>query len=94
MVILNVPNNNPNLELYLIPNDEITPYQRRVLEEAHGKYIGGKDDSHYVDVLANFLTEDKGCFHRYKVYDDNAEGDKREVVGTITNVYVAGWLTH
>lgn len=113
-----------NIKLYLIPNDEIDPEARKVLETVHGYYINASNTNKEIEEALSlvdcalvssgerkqyeeeggdafgsrgvFDSEEqvperwKGCWGDYKVFDEQSK--REQVNGTITNVYVSGFL--
>jgi hypothetical protein len=85
-------------KLYLIPDDKISPEQRKLLEEANGKIINCDPDCEGLDFVNAAFTEDEeysedlpfannaGCFASYETSSNYI----KDVL--ITSVCVTGFL--
>lgn len=82
-----------NTKLYLIPNDEIETDERVHLQAAHGYFINlsnqPKDAELALEVINQMLD---GDWAKYLVYNVGADEKRPEIVGTITNVYLCGFI--
>ena len=77
------------VRMFLIPNEEVAPDERQILQVAHGCYqnVPGISDQAElaIESICDLLASD---WHKYSVYDSRTGGN--EICGNITNVYVTG----
>lgn len=76
-----------NTRVFSVPDSEITPRQRKILEESHNVIINVDDDTTSVDQLSELLAAE---WKQYRQVDPQVDSFILPLQGPYSNVYVTG----
>jgi hypothetical protein len=85
-----------NTRLFLIPNEEITDEQDKVLKACQNKFVNSDDHTDEMDTLSELIAKKKehcrdGSKHAC-LWGDYEEGKEKPLKGTITRVFISGFM--